>query len=55
MMLCLYYNQNIIPVSAEVARGGSVNLGEQVSKYTTEESNVFEIRQKGRLYYLNSV
>ena len=30
-------------------------MGKQVSKYTTEEGNVFEIRQKGRLYYLNSV
>jgi hypothetical protein len=49
------YNQNIFSVSAEVGRGGSVNLGKQVSKYTTEEGNVFEIRQKGRLYYLNSV
>jgi hypothetical protein len=49
------YNQNIFSVSAEVGRGGSINLGKQVSKYTTEEGNVFEIRQKGRLYYLNSV
>jgi hypothetical protein len=49
------YSQNIFSVSAEVGRGGTVNLGKQVSKYTTEEGNVFEIRQKGRLYYLNSV
>ena len=49
------YNQNIFSVSAEVGRGGSVNLGKQVSKYTTDEGYVFEIRQKGRLYYLNSV
>lgn len=49
------YHQNIFSVSAEVGRGGSVNLGKQVSKYTTEEGNVFKIRQKGRLYYLNSV
>jgi hypothetical protein len=49
------YNQNIFSVSAEVGRGGSVNLGKQVSKYSTEEGNVFEIRQKGRLYNLNSV
>ena len=49
------YNQNIFSVSAEVGRGGSVNLGKQVSMYTTEEGNAFQIKQKGRLYYLNSV
>ena len=49
------YNQNIFSVSAEVDRGASVVLGQQVSKYTTEEGKVFEIRKKGRLYYLNSI
>mgnify|MGYP002804719007 FL=1 len=49
------YNQNIFFVSAEVDRRGSVNLNQQVSTYNTEEGNVFEIRQKGRLYYVNSV
>ena len=48
------YNQNIFSVS-EVDRGASVVLGQQVSKYTTEEGKVFEIRKKGRLYYLNSI
>ena len=38
------YNQNIFSVSAEVGRGGSVNLSKQVSKCTTEEGNVFKIR-----------
>ena len=42
------YNQNIFSVSAEVGRGGSVNLGKQVSMYTTEEGNAFQIKQKGR-------
>ena len=49
------YHQNIFSVSAEVGRGGSVNLGKHVSKFTTEEGNVFVIRQKGHLYYVNSV
>ena len=49
------YNQNIFSVSAEVDRGASVILGQQVSTYTTEEGKVFEIRKKGRLYYLNSI
>ena len=49
------YNQNIFSVSAEVDRGASVSLGQQVSTYTTEEGKVFEIRKKGRLYYLNSI
>ena len=42
-------------VSAEVDRGASVILGQQVSTYTTGEEKVFEIRKKGRLYYLNSI
>jgi hypothetical protein len=40
------YNQNIFSVSAEVGSGGWVNLGKQVTKYTTEDDNIFEIRQK---------
>ena len=49
------YNQNIFSVSAEVDRGASVILGQQVGTYTTEEGKVFEIRKKERLYYLNSI
>ena len=49
------YQQNIFSVSAEVEKGGNVNLGPQVSIYTTEEGREFEIKRKGRLYYLNSI
>ena len=49
------YQQNIFSVSAEVDNGGKVNLAPQVSMYTTEEGSKFEIKRKGRLYYLNSI
>ena len=49
------YQQNIFSVSAEVDNGGKVNLGPQVSMYTTEAGSKFEIKRKGRLYYLNSI
>ena len=49
------YQQNILSVSAEVDNGSKVNLGPQVSTYTTEEGSKFEIKRKGRLYYLNSI
>ena len=42
-------------VSAEVDNGGKVNLGPQVSMYTTEEESKFQIKRKCRLYYLNSI
>ena len=32
-----------------------MNLGPQVCIYTTEEGREFEIKRKGRLYYLNSI
>ena len=49
------YQQNIFSVSVEVKKGSNVNLGPQVSIYTTEEGREFEIKRKGRLYYLNSI
>ena len=49
------YQKNIFSVSAEVEKGGNVNLGPQVSIYTTEEGREFEIKRKGRLYFLNSI
>ena len=49
------YDQNIFSVSAEIDKGGTVNLDKQASNYITEEGSVFEIKQKGQLYYLNSI
>lgn len=51
----LSYTQNIFSVSAEVGWESSVSFDKQVSKCNTGEGNVFEIRKKGRLYYLDSV
>ena len=51
----LSYNQNIFSVSAEIDRGGSISIGKQVSKYTTQDGKVSDIKEKGRLYYLNSI
>ena len=49
------YNQNIFSVSAEMDRGGSINIGKRVSNYTTQDGKVFDIKEKERLYYLNSI
>ena len=40
------YQQNVFSISAEVEKGGNVNLGPQVSIYTTEEGREFEIKRK---------
>ena len=49
------YNQNIFSVSAGMDHGGSINIGKQVSNYTTQDGKVFDIKEKGRLYYLNGI
>ena len=36
-------------------REGSINKGKRVSNYTTQDGKVFDIKEKERLYYLNSI
>ena len=49
------YKQNILSVPAAVNGGASINLDQQVSQYKDANGKLFDIEQKGRLYYLNSI
>ena len=49
------YQQDIFSVSAEVDNEGNINLESRVSTYTSEEGSKFEVKKKGRPYYLNSI
>ena len=49
------YNQNIFSVSAAISRGGSVSLENDNRFFKAPNGTKFEIEQKGRLYYLNSI
>ena len=49
------YKQNILSVPAAVNGGASINLDQQVSQYKDANGKLFDIEQRGRLYYLNSL
>ena len=49
------YQQSIFSVHAAVERGASVSLGKDVKKLQCPDGTTFEIKQTGRLYYLNSI
>ena len=49
------YTQNIFSVSAAVERGASINLNRKEKYFKAPDGTKFEIEQKGRLYYLNSI
>ena len=49
------YKQNIFSVSAAVEKGASLNLDQHVKQLIASDGSVFNIKQEGRLYYLNSV
>eukprot|EP00794_Sanderia_malayensis_P006415 gene6415-7146_t len=49
------YSQNIFSISAAIDRGACINLDKD-SKYLRQpDGKTFEVEQKGRLYYLNSI
>jgi transposase InsO family protein len=49
------YKQDIFSVQAAVSNGANVNFSEGKSELTASNGTVFDIKKKGRLYYLNSV
>ena len=49
------YTQNIFSVPAAVEKGASVKLDKDAKILKTPNGITFEIEQKGRLYYLNSI
>ena len=49
------YNQNILSVQSITKRGACVNFGPGSATITTPDKTKFEISQKGRLYYVNTV
>ena len=49
------YQQSIFSVHAAVERGASVSLGTDVKQLQCPDGTTFEIKQTGRLYYLNSI
>ena len=49
------YQQSIFSVHAAVERGASVSLGKDVKQLQCPDGTTFEIKQTGRLYYLNSI
>ena len=49
------YNQNIFSVSAAVEKGVNVNLNRKEKYFEAPNGTKFEVEQKGRLYYLNSI
>ena len=49
------YSQNIFSVSAAVEKGASVCFGRNEKYFKAPDGTKFEVEQKGRLYYLNSI
>ena len=49
------YKQNIFSVSAAIDKGASINLDKGGTYFKAWDGTTFEIQQKGRLYYLNSI
>ena len=49
------YQQSIFSVHAAVERGASVSLGKDAKQLQCPDGTTFEIKQTGRLYYLNSI
>ena len=49
------YKQNIFSVQAATENGASINFAPNDAKLCTVDGTIFDIEQKGRLYYLNNV
>ena len=49
------YKQDIFSVQAAVSKGGRVNFAPNKAELVTKSGTVFDIKQSGRLYYLNSL
>ena len=49
------YDQNIFSVSAAIEKGACVNIEKEEKYFKAPNGTKFEIEQKGRLYYLNSI
>ena len=49
------YKQNIFSVSAAIDKGASINLDKGGKYFKARDGTTFDIQQKGRLYYLNSI
>ena len=49
------YTQNIFSVPAAIDRGACVNLAKNANYLKQPDGTIFEVEQKGRLYYLNSL
>ena len=49
------YDQNIFSVPAAIEKGGSINLGKDAKEFKAPDGTMFQVEQRGRLYYLNSI
>ena len=49
------YKQDIFSVNAAVEEGGSISLDKQNKRFKSSDGATFNIKQVGRLYYLNSI
>ncbi len=49
------YEQNIFSVHAAIERGAIINLDREAKQLKCPDGTTFEMEQKGRLYYLNSI
>ena len=49
------YDQNIFSVSTAVDKGACISINKEGKYFKTSDGKTFEIQQKGRLYYLNSI
>ena len=49
------YEHNIFSVHAAVQDGAAISFSDDVKQYVSASGDLFNIEQKGRLYYLNSI
>ena len=49
------YNQNIFSVPAAIEKGASFSLDKYEKQFRAPNGTLFEIEQRGRLYYLNGI
>ena len=49
------YAQNILSVHAAIEKGASISLNKQAKQLKCPDGTTFEMEQKGKLYYLNSI
>ena len=55
---CLYipsYPENIFSIKAATLKGSSINFHPNYAELVTENGTAFEIKNEGKLYYLNDV